>query len=126
KRALRQDLLERSLALEQRLAAQILIVEIKQIEHTIEKPRKLPLGGLQQLKARSPVFVERHELAVEHGLVLDLSECRADRRIFARYIVEVAGIKRCLSGLRHGDGAEAVPFRLEHPIRIVERLVGQS
>jgi hypothetical protein len=36
-----------------------------------------------------------------------------------------AGIKRRLPWLRHGDGAEAVPFRFEHPIWIVERLVGQ-
>src|SRR5436190_15312539 len=71
------------------------------------------------------MLIERYELSVEDGPVLDGSECLADRGILARDIVEVARIERGVTGLRHRDRAEAVPFRLEYPIGIVERLVGE-
>src|SRR5215469_4577640 len=126
KPALRQNLLEHRLALEQGLAVQILPVDIKEIEHAIEHTRGLTLGILQELEARAPMLIEGHELAVEYGLVLDLGEGLADRGIFPRDVVEVAGIERRVARPRHGDSAEAVPFGFKYPIRIVERLVGQG
>src|SRR3990170_8717606 len=71
------------------------------------------------------MLVERHQLAVEHGLVSDGGERGTDRRVFPRDVVAVAGIERGVPGPGHGDGAEPIPLRLEHPIRIVERLVGE-
>ena len=69
--------------------------------------------------------IESHHLPVEHGSVLDGSERGADRGIFPRDVVAVAGIERGVAGTGDGYGAEPVPFRLEHPIGIVERLVGE-
>src|SRR6185437_11843322 len=120
KRTFRQDLLERRLALEQRLPAQILAIEIKEIERAIEESRRVPLGILQELEARPPLRVERHKLSIEHRLVLDGSKRLADRGIFPRDVETVAGTERDVAGFRHGDGAKAVPFGLEHPIGIVE------
>ena len=125
-RALRQDALKLGLAFEQGLAAQILAVEIEQIEHAIEEPRRLPLGVLQQLEARTPLLIQRHKLAVEHGLLLDRGEGRTDRGIFARDVVAVAGIERGMTRRGDGNGAEAVPLGLEHPGGVVERLVSEG
>ncbi len=125
-RAFRQDLLKRRLALEERPPPQILAVEIEEVEHAIEETRRLPLGILQQLETRAPVGIERDELPIEHRLVLDGAKSLADRGIFLRDVVEVARIERRASGRRYGDGAEAVPLRLEEPAGIVEGLVGEG
>src|SRR5262249_9862018 len=98
----------------------------KEIERAIEHTRGRTPGILQELEARAPMLIEVHALADEYGLVLELGEGLADRGIFPRDVVEAAGIERRVARPRHGDGAEAVPFRLEYPVRIVERLVGQG
>src|SRR5437867_11968574 len=50
----------------------------------------------------------------------------ANRRIFSRQVDQVPRIKRDRAILDFGHQAEAVPFRLEDPVWIVEGLVGQG
>ena len=69
--------------------------------------------------------VERDQFPVNHRLMPDLGKRRADRRIFVRDVVAIAGIKRGMAWGSHDNGAETVPLRLEHPVLIVERFVGE-
>ena len=107
-------------------AAQILLVEIEEVEGAIEEAHLLAFCILQELEAGAAMRVERHKLPVDHGKAVNLAQGAANRWIFARQVDQVPRIKRDRAVLDFGHQAEAVPFRLEDPVRVVEGLVGQG
>ena len=107
-------------------SAQILFAAIEEVEGAVEQAHLLALGILQELEARAAMRVERDKLAVDYGEAVNLAQGAADRRIFARQVDQVPRIKRDRAVLDFGHQAEAVPFRLEDPVGIVEGLVGQG
>jgi len=125
-RILGQELLQQLFALDQFASAQIRFPAIDEIERAIEEAHRLAFGILQELKAGAAMGVERHKLSVDHGKSVNLAQGGANRRIFARQIDQVPRIKRDRAVLDFSHQAEAVPFRLEDPLRVVEGLVGQG
>ena len=81
--------------------------------------------ALQQLKARTPVIVERDDLAIDDRLVRaghrlgDLVRLR----ILRRAVEEVACLQAHDATVHVRDGPHAVPFRLVCEVGRVERLV---
>jgi hypothetical protein len=125
-RVTRQNLLQQFFALDQRMIAQILVVEIDEVERAVAQPYLLALGILQQLEARAAAWVKRDKLAVDDREAVKAAQGGANRGIFSRQVDQVPRIKRDRAILDFGHQAEAVPFRLEDPVRIVEGLAGQS
>ena len=122
----RQNLLQQFFPLDQRMIAQILVVEIDEVERAVAQPHLLALGILQKLEARAAACVKRDKLAVDDREAVKPAQGGADRGIFSRQVDQVPRIKGNRAVLDFGHQAEAVPFRLEDPVRIVERLVGQG
>ena len=61
----RQNLLQQFFPLDQRMIAQILVVEIDEVERAVAQPHLLALGVLQKLEARAAACVKRDKLAVD-------------------------------------------------------------
>jgi hypothetical protein len=121
-----QKLLQHRLTLDERAAAQILVPAIEEVEGAVEEAHLLAFCVLQELEARAAIRVEGHEFPVDHGKAANFTQGAANRWIFARQVDQVPRIKRDRAVLDFGHQAEAVPFRLEDPVGVVEGLVGQG
>ena len=64
-RVARQNLLQQFFSLDQWTIAQILVVEIDEVERAVAQPHLLALGILQKLEARAAACVKRDKLAVD-------------------------------------------------------------
>jgi hypothetical protein len=120
-----QDAAQALLARDQGQSAQVLARKEHQIERAVEERGLGPQCVLQELKARDAVRIEGNELAIDHGVLLDLFEGLGDRLVAVADDLAVAGIERDLAALDAGDHAKAVPFGLEDPIRVIEGSIGK-
>jgi hypothetical protein len=109
------DLLEAAPALPQRLADELLGVELEEVEEH-EDGRAVAL--LQKREARPAAFVERADLAVENCVRCRDRTCRRSRDVTEppREIVPVPARERHLAAGHGHDRAEAVPLRLVAPL----------
>lgn len=121
-----QNSVQALLALDQWCAAQIIVVEEEKIEDVISEARFALQGVLQQLKPGSAVRVEGHQFAIDHGVALDNVERFGDRGVPSGHVIAIARIQGSVSASGFCNQSEAIPFRLENPLLIVERRVDQG
>ncbi len=128
------SVLQQPLALFERDAAQVHAIEVQQIERIVNDPdafapRQSPFARLEpgpllhQTKRRAALFIERDDLAVKDG-ALGFYELRQAPKFgkLRREVVLVARHQTHAPVFNEGDGAVAVPFDFEQPVRIVEGL----
>src|ERR1043165_2509843 len=116
-----QRALEQLAAVGVRQLADVVAVEPKDVEDEDE----LAVALLEELEARASLFVERDDLAVEHGLRhLQLPQRLGDFGEARREVDLVAAPHRQLAAGDRGDGAEAVVFELVDPLVLVARRRG--
>jgi hypothetical protein len=72
-----------------------------------------------------PLVIQDNDLAVEHGLVLQLLQCCGDRPIALSEGQTVARIQSHLALVYLGDRPVAVPLDLEQPAAAAEGLVDE-
>src|SRR5262249_61341766 len=101
-------------------AAQIRHIEEHEIEQVIAQASLRSQRILQQLEAGSSVGIERHQLAIEHGVVCDRLKRSGNCAIAVADDLAVAREELDLSPFDAGHHAKAVPLGLEYPSRVVE------
>ena len=115
---------EQLLAAPQRLVAQVVAVEVEQVEHVVQQ---VPLAGLlialQELEARLALVIHGHDLAVEHRVVAEIRERlgHGGKLLVVREQPSRVGSHLAAFDLR--DGTIAVPLDLEEPAGPIEGLV---
>src|SRR5439155_3921363 len=132
----RQRLVEASQALAQRLSGEVLAVRVEDVEDLIDdRSRFAELADgalvaymharLQALEARNALGVERHDLAVEYGVIRTGERLCGLRRlgILLGAVEKVARLRTDLSPIDEGDRAHPVPFRFVGEVGRVEGLV---
>src|SRR6266851_5463258 len=128
--------LQQLLALMERDAAQVEPIEIEQVECVVDDrhtfaPWQASLSRLesrallQQAERGAPLPIERDDLSVEDGALgfYELRQASEFRKLCGEIIL-TARHQTHAAVFDEGDGAVAVPFNLEQPVRIVESLGG--
>src|SRR6202790_325845 len=136
--ACNNPLLQQLLALLERDAAQIEAIEVEQIERIVNDrhtfaPWHTAFPGsksgplLHQTERWAALFIERGDLSVKNGaLGFHQSRQAAELRKLRSQVILGARHQTHASVFDEGDGAVAVPFNFEKPVRIIESLVGRS
>ena len=123
----RDDLLEPGAPFDERLEAQVLAIEVKQVEGDEDHPLRLqPHRRAQQADVRDALVVEHHDFAVDDGRFHVKRGSRLDDRPIPVAPVEAAPREGAGRAVRDEKlGAIAVPFDLVDPVVTLRRLADQ-
>ena len=133
-----KDRFEQPFALDQRHLAEVVAIQIQQVEGEIhDRPRarqvcdRIGIGlrdaRLNQFEARHALFIERGDLAIQNGLVRgDVVRDHAQFGVLLFAGMAGAGDQPDGFAIDEADGPHAVPFDLEQPFVAARRRVGQG
>ena len=124
-----QDMFERAFALEQWSVAEIIAVEVKEVEGLVPQALRSVFGELasQRLKIRQPRPAQHGGLAIRDQLVRrERLRGLCDRSELPRPVVAAARIDDGPGGTQMQLGAITVDLDLVQPLRPVRRLLAQD
>ena len=122
--ALAQDAGQRRLAHLDRLPAQVVAVQLQQVEGVEERLRLVPAVA-EQLEGGQPPLVAAHHLAVDQaGPHLEVVHGLDHQRVALRPVVAPAGDQPDAHGVAPGHQPEAVVLDLVNPVGAGRGLVG--
>ena len=104
-------------------------VVVEQVERLVDEARRFLVTelGLEQAEVRSTLVVERHDLAVDDGLIgLDPAWRVEQPREVRLGVVEVPRQDPRPTAIDQGLHAKPVPLDLEQPVRVIERLAREG